>query len=184
MKQVAIVGYAHPSKDRAPFDNFEYDIWGLNYLYYRIPRKTLWFEMHDFNNHGVESVEPEKYREWLRTTNTPVMMQGKDSGIQSSIRYPIETITRFYGGYFYCSVDYMIALAIWQGYENIELYGIHCLKEYEFENKGIQYWLGVCRGKGIRFSLPEEAEILRPSFYGYKESRYDKISTRDYDSRN
>lgn len=166
MKKVAIVGYAHPSKDRAPFDDYQYQIWGMNEYYYRIPRRTMWFEMHYTD---VKEIENIRYREWLQTTLIPVVMHKKNKDIPGSMKYPIGAISKEFDPYFNCTVDYMIALAIWMGFQVIELYGILCLKEYEFEKKGIAYWLGVCRGKGIKFSVPDEADILKPVYYGRKE---------------
>lgn len=170
MRKLAIVGYAHPSKDRSPFDNLDYDIWGMNYLYYRIPRATMWFEMHEEDYEKF----PVHYHEWLRNQEIPIMMTRKYQEIKSSMRYPIEAITKEYGTFFNCTVDYMLAFAIWLQYTHIELYGIHCLEQYEFEKRGINYWLGICRGKGIDFFLPDEADILKPIFYGYKEVPIEK----------
>jgi hypothetical protein len=158
--KVAIVGYAHPSKNRAPYDNEDFQIWGMNQYPYRIPRKTMWFEMH----HGA--ITDEKYLNWLKVADIPVMMHEKHKDIPGSVKYPIETIVAEYDPYFNCTVDYMIALAVYHGYTEIQLYGIHCLHEYEYEKRGIEYWLGVCRGEGIKFSVPREANILNPVFYG------------------
>jgi hypothetical protein len=166
IKKLAIVGYAHPSKNRAPYDNPDYDIWGMNQYPYRIPRATLWFEMHYSD---ILEIPEESYRIWLRNTTTPVIMQKESPEIPASLEYPLDEITAEYDPFFNCTVDYMLAMAIFSGKKHIELYGIHCLNEYEYEKKGIEYWLGVCRGKGIKFFLPDEADILCPVFYGYKE---------------
>jgi hypothetical protein len=167
LRKAAIVGYSHPSKNQAPYDDPDWQIWGMNQYFYRLPRKTMWFEMHYTN---VTEMQDKRYREWLSSTDIPVIMQNKIKEIPSSMRFPIDTISAAMGEYFNCTADYMISLAIWMGYEEIGLYGIDPVGEYEYEKKGIEYWVGVCVGKGIKVHIPEGVNILRPVKYGYKEN--------------
>lgn len=171
MKKVAIVGYAHPSKIDAPFDDPEFQIWGMNQYFYRIPRKTLWFEMHYTN---VNQIEDGKYKGWLMSTDIPIVMHKKTEEIPGSMRFPVDTISVLYGEYFNCTADYMISLAIWMGYEEIGIYGINPINEYEYEKRGIEYWIGVARGRGIKVYWPDGVNILKPARYGYKERNLEK----------
>ena len=172
MKKVAVVGYALPSRKCAPFYDPEFEIWGLNWPFYKIPRATRWLEMHkEFQR--AEDIEPERYREWLKSqTRIPVYMHRAVPEIPASTRYPKEEILEEFPPVFSCSVCWMLALAIREGFEEIHLYGVHAEdgSPYESQKQGISFLLGVMHGRGIRYYLPPESSLLKADIlYGYEE---------------
>ncbi|NMD04081.1 MAG: hypothetical protein GYA71_12470, partial [Bacteroidales bacterium] len=71
--------------------------------------------------------------------------------------------------YFTNSISYMIAYAIYKGYEKIELYGVDMSARDEYINQrgSVMYWIGFARAKGIEVNLA--SGIDKPCFlYGYE----------------
>jgi hypothetical protein len=67
--------------------------------------------------------------------------------------YPVDTIIKFFKtDYFSNTVDYALALAIYNGYTEIGLYGINMLRgsEYAYQKAGVEFWIGQAMGRGIK----------------------------------
>lgn len=133
-KKVAIVGCAD-SKDAAPFGDKSFEIWGVNNLFYHIPRWNRWFEIHtitkdangkfmrrwayDFRGQPVK-----QYLNDIAKMPVPVIMQQTWPEIPNSRAYPLKEIVNAYGRYFTNTISYQLALAIYEGYEVIHCYGV------------------------------------------------------------
>jgi hypothetical protein len=97
--------------------------------------------------------------------------------IPTSIEYPIkEMIAHFGEDYFASSFDYAIALAIYQEYERIDVYGAKMCaeEEYAHQKASFTFWLGVCKGLGITFKIHGETELMTTKqnlMYGYNTPR-------------
>lgn len=185
-KKVAIVGFA-PTKDAAPYNDSECEIWSVNNLYKFIPRTDRIFQMHHprhltGEHHGVKGTE---HIEFLQNTTTPVYMQEKYPDIPASVQYPIEQMTLEFGiprpdgsglvdGYWTNSISMMIALAIYEGFEEIWVFGVDMAvaSEYVEQRPSCEYYLGIAKGRGIKVVLPVESDLLKTRFvYGYEEDR-------------
>ncbi len=159
--KVAIVGFAD-SWNQAPFQNPEFEIWGLNSLFEIIPPGfSLWFETHDKkmweNNKeiGLGLTRAGKpYKEALASLPCTVLMVDKYPDIPNSMRFPLEEmITKFnpmrntkewkeydfkgskeleWNGYYSNSISYMISLAIDWAYEEIHIYGVDMATSTEY----------------------------------------------------
>jgi hypothetical protein len=67
--------------------------------------------------------------------------------------YPIAEIVKFFGvDYFTNTVDYAIALAIYQGFREINFYGVNMANgtEYSYQKAGVEFWVGQAMGRGIK----------------------------------
>lgn len=186
--KVAIVGYT-PSRKYAPFDDPEFEIWGMNDLYKHIPRYTRWFDIH--GDDVVEASEKEgekpgrdtreKRINTFKTMLCPIYMTEKHPDVPNSVAYPLDEILDHFGNcfkkpkhakYFTNTVSYMIALAIYEGAEELHIYGIDMATstEYETQKPSCEFWLGVAAGRGIKIHVPDEADLLKAKFlYGYEE---------------
>ncbi len=93
------------------------------------------------------------------------------------IRYPIEkVVSEFNTGYFSNGVCYMIAYAILQGVKELHFYGVNhtrvdMLGEYALQKPGVDYWLGVADGRGVKCEihgpLSEIGKTIDGRAYGY-----------------
>jgi hypothetical protein len=87
--------------------------------------------------------------------------------------YPLQKVVEFFGtDYFSNTVDYALALAIYEGFTEIDLYGVQMEEgsEYAFEKPGVEYWIGRAQGKGIKVTVFGESTIMKTrdgKLYGY-----------------
>jgi hypothetical protein len=113
------------------------------------------------------------YLNWLKANTVPIYMQDAYKDIPSSVRYPFETmITEFPRGYMTNSAAYMIALALMEGATRIGVFGCHYAADTEYgpQRGSMEYWLGICEGRGVHVHIPPTCDLLnRPSLlYGYQ----------------
>lgn len=140
------------------------------------------------------------YLQALTQLNCPVYMVDKYEDIANSVRYPLEEmITEFdprlkklewskpfshsadldWNGYFTNTISYMIALAIHDCYEEIGIYGVDMATsqggiggEYAAQRPSCEYYIGVALGRGIKVTIPDEADLLKTRFiYGFEMMR-------------
>lgn len=177
-KKVSIVGSA-PSKANAPYADMNYDIWCISGAVYSqslgkvkypdteengwnsVYRIDLLFEMHK------PSIFADKI-ELLNMLGIPVMMQRKWLSIKSSIPYPADEVAEKIGDEFTSSIAYMMAYAIYKGYQEIRLDGVLMRhdSEYAYQRPGIKYYMGVARGLGIKV-IVEPLSLLDGSQWRY-----------------
>ena len=96
--------------------------------------------------------------------------------IPGAVAYPLAEVQAALcpgRAYFTSTVAYMLALAIYQGFARIEMYGVHMSmgSEYAYQRDGVTYWLGRAEGAGIEVVLPEACELLQGRLYGYDGGR-------------
>ena len=137
------------------------EVWGLNQLGKSHDLDKL-FVMDDLKAR-MPYWDPE-LPEWLKTYEKPFLTSRAYPEWSTAQRFPIEAVCRHFGVplgmSFYSSVDYMLALAIYQGAKEIHLFGVDCSdpKREETVRVGIALWIGVAMGRGIRV-------ISRPGSY-------------------
>lgn len=190
--KVALVGFAQSSRQLAPYDDPEYAIWGLNQLYRFIPRATRWFEIHEnWHEHVVEGTD---HFGWLREAPIPTYMTECVPGIPNSVRYPLERVlalTNHQGhtvglDYFTSTVAYMIGLALVEGYQHIDIYGVDLIarEEYRQQKPCLEYWIGVASGMGVEVGIPVQSALLKQSHrYGYEREPRSLVQLSELDRR-
>lgn len=196
MANIAIVGCSQ-SKDLAPFNDANFEIWGVNNLYPFIPRATRWFEIHEITlvngvylRRGSPVFRGQPVVEYLKNLgefaakhNIPVYMQKKWDIVPTSVVYPLEEIVKTFGEYFTNTVSYELALAIYEklkgtsNAEEIHVYGVDMAvdTEYHHQRPSCEYFLGIIRGlelggMKIKHYIPDEADLLKTMYlYGFNE---------------
>jgi hypothetical protein len=77
--------------------------------------------------------------------------------------YPLdEVIEHFNTDYLSCSLAGALAMAVMEGYDEIDLYGcnLEADGEYAFEKPGADFWCGVAIGKGVKLRVFGERSTL------------------------
>jgi hypothetical protein len=129
--------------------------------------------MQRINQMGVPLVSPFKYDE-----------------IPMSEAFPIEKCVKEFGiPYFTNTICYMIAYALLQGAKEIELYGVNQAGSHEYseERGGVEYWIGIANGKGVKVTVNgKDSQLLRYKgrygkdiMYGYLQSFDEYISAKE-----
>lgn len=184
MKKLAIIGTAPSSMHLAPFNNPEYEIWELNGVYSMIDFPSITNITRHFDIHTLEVIkkQPSGYFDWLQRLNIPVYMQEKHPEVPTAIKYPLdEILALFPRRYFNNSISFMIALAVYEGYTDISLYGVDMAVdgEYGSQRPSCEYMIGYCEGKGIKFYVPPESDLLKtPFLYGFEDARKDALRAK------
>jgi len=173
-KKVAIVGFATNTLHLVPWNDPEFEIWGLNQGYLHMHRRSdRHFEMHQ--PEATADVRDPDYLKWLgEVRDFPIYMIQTNREIPCSVRYPIEAAIEFAGpskrDYFTSSPAFMLALAGMEGFEEVHLYGINLAigDEYFFEKACAEYWIGFLEGKGVKVYVPGASSLLKQyRRYGY-----------------
>ncbi len=184
-KKVAICGTA-PTVNNAPFDNLEFDIWGVAHCCFLgdVKRMDAIFEIHK-KEIWIKDNAP-----FQRFPNAVIYLQEKDKDLPNSETFPVLEILKRYSVnkgfkeesyYMSSSIPFMIALAIEKGYEEIHVYGIHLLmeEEYFYQRPCCERYLGIAEGKGIKVYVDPGADIMKFGYvYGLQEKEADDTIAR------
>lgn len=179
MKKLAIVGSHDVTRKLAPWDNLDYEIWVFNEAVI-----TDWAVRHDasFQLHKPEVyssmnnwVNP-KYWPWLQEKHGSqvIYMQDRDDRVPNSRRYPLEEILESLPGakfhWITSTASYALALALYLGYQDIEVYGIELTSntEYSYQLNNWQYWTGVAVGMGINLKMVSGMLHFTGTLYGFE----------------
>ena len=190
-KRIAIVGTA-PSWKSCPWDDPGLLIWGLNDAYVlNLPRVDAWWEMHPLDHLHFRKmdqrviheqdipvgyyVRPEGHLDQLKAMakTIPVYLQAEppQGWPVNAQRFDIERAVAEFGDYFASGPAYMVAQAIWDGAEEIQVWGIHLETEAEYREQRPQFEhiLGIAKGRGIRIVMAPQSPVLKHGFrYAYQ----------------
>ena len=186
-KTVAIVGSAWTSRMWAPYDDPDVEVWCFNEMHGQlgVGKADRWFQLHKKWVWTSEEYVRFGHTEWLKEDRDyPLYMQQVYDGIPGATRFPLQEIqsrllARIWRGetllkkLFTTSMVYGIALALDEGFERIELYGIELVMagEYGYQREGMAFWLGKADGMGVEVWMPEKCELLKAPLYAYEETR-------------
>lgn len=144
-------------KHEAPHDGMR---WGVNATCLGTP-VHMSFHMHDLENEdiyritgtkGKKKAEFSPFLSYVKFMNHPVLSIKEYPAFPSIKRYPYDEICdHFQTNYFSNSLCYMLAYALWEGYEDISLYGFNFIlsDEYRDELPCVHFWLGIACGMGL-----------------------------------
>lgn len=125
---------------------------------------TRWFNLH--GKPHMMSKYPDTYH-WYRKQTKPIYLQRQQPDIPASLAFPRTAVQEFFPApmnrYFTCSGAWLIALAIMEGFERIELWGyeIRVTKPaYAWERPNVFFWIEEARKRGIEVWLPPEFQPL------------------------
>lgn len=121
----------------------------------------------------------------INSLKVPLIAPFKYEEIPLSRAFPLEECKKEFGElYFSNTISYMIAYALLSKVEEIDLYGINqaSSSEYFYEKAGVEYWLGIAIGRGVKVIINgARSELLTNKsrfgggiLYGYAQT-YDDI---------
>lgn len=191
--KVYIIGCG-ATKDLADINDKDAEYWGINNLCVRnMPIQwTRWFEIHDIwkdekqgwqrrGNKDFRGQEVIEYLKDLQKLNVPVYMQKSNEIVTNAVPYPLAEIKAQFGDYLTNSISMMIGLALYEGFDEILMYGVEMQhgSEYYGQKPSVEYWIGLALGMGKKFHIPDESDLLKTKFtYGFEEQRLNKFHKR------
>lgn len=120
---------------------------------------SRWFNMH--SRWHMERTYPD-WLNWYKQQTKPIVMQRTWADIPASVAFPKDVLMEHFGTrYFTNSASWFIALAIYEGFERIELGGFQLRRnqQYDFERPCFFYWAEEAQRRGIEVWLPPDLEI-------------------------
>ena len=137
-----------------------------------------------------------EFCEWLKTYDKPIITSKQYDEWPTSEAYPIKEIAHYFGMplgiAMYSTVDYMIALAIFEGATNIDLFGVDMADDKcPLEMRcGTAQWIGAAHARGVLvrtfvgsffqfFTHP--GQVMERGLYGYAQRpRIEDLVNTDY----
>lgn len=190
MKKLAIVGTHPATRNDAPFNDPNTDIWVFNEsaqttpeFYPNEPDKqwcTRWDAVIQLHKKEVYSSPTNwvnnRHWEWLQRDHGDkvIWMQEVDHKVPNSRAIPLDDIIKSVPGgsyrWFTSSASYAIALAIYLGYRDIGLYGLDMESntEYGYQLLNFVFWVGICEGMGINLYHVSNKKYFSEKLYGYE----------------
>lgn len=178
MKIVRIYGTARNVREapiREPDEDIE--VWlsnGTTTVLLRSPKAihewTRWFNLHSKKH--ILSTYPSAYTYYqTKAEGRPIYLQKAQPDIPTSVAFPREAIQAHFATskgpmrYFTCSVTWLIAFAIMEGFERIELWGFELRdtkpgSAFAWERPCFAYWVQRAREEGIEVWYQKEIEKL------------------------
>ena len=188
--KVAIVGFAKPHRGDAPFNDPEWEIWGVNDGWSFVPSGTAtrWFDMHSPDIYEWGFRRSKGHLEWLRQFPGQVYFHEARDDIPNSVRYPIEDVIRnIKAPYLTSSIAYMQGLALLLGFKTIGIWGVDMGHDSEYADQRpcCELLLGIALARGIEIMLPEASPLMRGPLYGrgYLTERGERISQSQLERR-
>lgn len=154
--------------------------WGTNNVMFaryagQFNQWTRWFDLHPRAH--IEHRRPDAYRWYQQQDGTrPIYLKDVDASVPGSVAFPFEAVRRSFGhdGHeerdFWGSLSWMLALAIVEGFEQIDLLWFALMNDaYTNQVPSTRYWIGQARGRGIRVRV-HGTSMLNPQgpMYGYE----------------
>lgn len=190
MKKLAIVGTHPDTRDLAPWDDLDWEIWVFNEVLGQggwCKRADAVFQMHKpFVYKSLTNRCDKNHWEWLKQDHGDlrIYMQEADPEVPNSVRYPREKIGeelllgKFYQGLdllpvddFYTStIVQALALGIYLDYKVIRMLGTEMASdtEYRYQRECTTFWTGLALGRGIIVEMVSGDSIYKVPVYGYE----------------
>ena len=176
-RKLAIVGSHPATRENAPYDDPDFEIW----LFNEAPMKPQVYKRWDA---CLQLHRPEVYSspnnwvnkghwDWLQQDHgeKQIFMQEFDPRVPNSVRYPLEGVLSLVPyKYLRSSPAMALALAIFLGYQEIWLYGSELTSNTEYSYQAVNYafWIGFAHGRGIDLHLECWQDEFSQRIYGYE----------------
>lgn len=178
-KAVALVGFSKLSNQGAYSLPDGMELWTCNHGHVlNFPRIDALFEMHQWEliqdpNYLTEERRNQHTAFMKAPHDFPIYMAAILPTIPASVRFPLEDAQGIAGKYlgFTSSFCYMIALAIMDGFDRIEVHGfdMDTVTEYRYQREDALRWISFAEGRGIDVHIAPTSGLLEEKIlYGYE----------------
>jgi hypothetical protein len=168
--RINIVGSAPGWEDCPVNDGY---IWGVNNMHLLMDLDRI-VDIH-VSRLNLQETKDRIHFDELKEKDIEAYLHSEFGDMPNVKRYPIEEIRKEFNGidYFGSGIDYIIALAIYEGATEIHIYGVYMKggSEYAHQKPSVEFWLGVCVGRDIHIEVHGLTTLLRTHnglMYGYQ----------------
>lgn len=167
MKSVVLIGMIKPQYDGPVVER-----WGINRAHEHQEGLTRTYFFDDDRCFGQDFIKD------INEYGARVVTRNEHPELPESDCYPLTEVMEHFGmdmPYFTCTAAYMLAHAIYEGYEHIHLHGMYHVAdslEYMHHKPCIEYWTGIAIGRGVKVEMDDQTAIGKPlswqsPLYGY-----------------
>ncbi len=157
MKIVQLMGGARTVVS-PPIQDEGVERWGLNNLYLCLPLRarfagwTRWFDLHTSEHIKARKGGNINCYPWLCKQTKPIYRWAVDPDMPASVKYPLAAMQ---GSRALCSsLDWMLALAIYEQFTHIELFGWRLSHPaYTHQKETAQWWIRKAQAQDIEVSV-------------------------------
>lgn len=174
-RALAIVG-SHPwGLNLVPWDDLSVEIMLFNEAPLKPEKYPRWdscLQIHGPEVYAKDNnwVNPD-YWPWLQQYHgKPIYMQDVDPRVPDSVKYPLDGVLSLVPyRYLRSSPAMALALGIYLGYSEIQLYGSELTSntEYSYQATNYAFWIGFAHGRGIDVKLRCWLTEFNQEIYGY-----------------
>lgn len=190
-KKVALIGFEEKNLRTAPYSDPEWEVWGFN-MGNRMGlhddgcgrfRADRWFDLHE------QHAQDEKDLDWINTCPCPIYLTDLFGNNPLAVRYPIEHVEAWLGerfgvmdSYWCSSFAYAFALAMFEGFEEIGVFGINLDwgRERVYERGNLEFYMGLAMGSGIKVTVSPNSKLMTHfARYGFEYTREKEAVEQD-----
>jgi|6_EtaG_2_1085325.scaffolds.fasta_scaffold00491_5 hypothetical protein len=165
MRKIAIIGLGEPNRKDAPWDDAEWELWGLPWDDEGYFKFQAAFDLHDYYLHTKPEAGLRKdYTERLCEFPGRLFMQKNYPEVPNSRAYPLQGVISAIGAdYFNSGPSYAMGMAIAALPAEIGLWGLYMAKgtEWAVQRPNMEYLIGIARGKGITVTIPDDSPLCQ-----------------------
>ena len=173
MKTVAIVGLAPSTRELCSQEPEGVELWSLNQGHTVFPpelmaRFTRWFQIHPWDEMVARQNQRDKHLDWLGKAAIPVYLEELNPAVPNGVRYPYEAVCADLGtNYLTSAIAFMVAMAIYERFEVIKLYGLEMAHgtEYFEQRACLEYLAGIAKARGIMIWVPDSCPLFKGQRY-------------------
>ena len=184
MKKVAIVGSQELTRENAPYNDPDYEIWSFAdwVCHYWLKRCDRLLEIHLANVYMNHPRTPE-YWQSLQELDIPVYMHRvADPRVPGAILYPLDAVLELVAKGknqgkklkpLNSTVAYALGLAILMEYDVIDIYGVelaHPSERFTRQSDLFSFWNGVALGRGIELNVNCSDGLFVQPLYGSEDT--------------
>lgn len=173
-KRIAIIGTA-PQWQLAPFENPDWEIWGIYGVACAGRRLSRLYELHDaaiILDMAAKQYPDGRYFDVAKSMGANYITKDPFAQCPDATRFDFKDKIDRYGPYFASSASWLIADAIDEGADEIGIWGVNMSSdgEYAHQKPSCSYLLGYAKAKGIKVTIPSSSELLAITHqYGYQQ---------------
>jgi len=168
-RKIIILG-SGPEWEKCPLSTTDREIWAVAKML-MIPnppaRVDRLFSMDDIDHlltirRGMFTKE--QFVDKINDRNVLYVSTHEISEIPKSKEFPFKEIYNLFKTPYYTNtICYMIAYALWKGVTDIEFWGVAQMgaNEYLAERAGVEFWIGLAAGRGVRISFKTPTLLLK-----------------------
>jgi len=169
MKKIALIGTGAGGA-RAPYNDASYELWSICGVWQTKAEFKRIYEVHSAKALTALNIPADK-GQWMSENITHCHPTLEKSFPNAEI-IGFEGHIKKYGSYFTSSLAWMLAEAIEEAPDVIEIYGVtmSSTEEYAHQKPACAYLIGWARALGIKVIVDRGAELMSaPFIYGYEE---------------